>query len=87
VSPAELAGQAARARRNADQIRAEWLRARAQGDRTVARGARLVWSIFERTARESERAAAGAHVDRAGLSLAAGTLAAMVRRDLAGGAS
>lgn len=87
MTPRELASQAARARRNADLVRAEWLRARAQGDRTVARGARLLWSIFERTARESERAAAGAHVDREALSLAAGALATMVRRDVAGGAS
>ena len=85
MTPRELASQAARARRNADLVRAEWLQARADGDRTVARGARLLWSILERTARESERAAAGASVDREGLSLAAGTLASLVRQDVAGG--
>jgi len=87
MTPRELATQAARARQNANAVKAEWLRARAQGDRTVARGARLLWSVFERTAREAERAAAGARIDSAGLSRAAGTLAAMVRRDVAGGAS
>ena len=86
MTPRELASQAARARRNADLVREEWLRARANGDRVVARGARLLWSIFEKTARESERAAAGAHVDSEALSVAAGTLADLVRQDVAGGA-
>ena len=78
---AELARQARRARRNADRIRAEWRRARAHGDRTVARGARLLWSIFERAAREAERAAAGAAFEHARRSLAD-----RVRADLGGAA-
>jgi len=82
MTAAELARQALRARRNADRLRAEWLRARARGDRTVARGARLVWSIFERAAREAERAAAGAAFERARRSLAD-----RLRADLAGGAA
>jgi len=67
---------------DADRLRAEWRRARAQGDRVAARGARLLWSIFERAAREAERAAAGAAFERARRSLAD-----RLRADLAGGAA